>query len=167
MHNYWVKSGQVKETRTFSDNLKISIQFPDQQPIQTESDRIDEAKQLLDAGLINKRQAIKKVYPHLDEKTLDAWVEALEGAPTFNGAQIDAMVNVLITAAQGQLPRDSAKGMLIEGFGLKPEKAETVLASIGEKILGNTAEQPQGANGQAPAGGKGPSGFGGSGGGNS
>lgn len=78
MHAYWAASGQVEERKLFSDKAEVVTQFPDQMPIQSEAGRIREASDMLTAGLLTKRQAIKKIYPHLDEKTLDAWVAALK-----------------------------------------------------------------------------------------
>lgn len=56
-----------------------------------------------------------------------------EGAPTLlNGAQIASALEIIEQLSSGQIPRDSAKQMLIEFLGIDPETAERILSNIGK-----------------------------------
>ncbi len=49
----------------------------------------------------------------------------------LNGAQVDALVNILTATANEAIPRDSAINVIINAFGLNKEAAEAMLATIG------------------------------------
>lgn len=146
---YWAETKQVQELRKFSDAFPLTVQFPELQPIKTDKDRLEEAKGLLDAGLLNKRQAIQRMFPHLDEESLNKWVVELEGAPSFNGAQIEAMLNAVAQSATGAIPKETLTAILVEVFGLRADKAKQITDPIKEGgALGNQDKQPQGPVGQ-------------------
>lgn len=60
----------------------------------------------------------------------------------LNGAQVTAAQGIVQAAADGKLPRDSAKTMLIEFFNLSDEAAESILGSIGNGFVPATPAVP-------------------------
>jgi hypothetical protein len=77
------------------------------------------------------------------------------GGLELNGAQITSIKDIVLAVAQGDLPRDSGKGMLMVLLGLTDAQAESVLGSSG---LGTetTPNRPEGGevvdpNAPAPA----------------
>jgi hypothetical protein len=50
----------------------------------------------------------------------------------LNGAQITSLVGVINAVATGQLPRDSAIQLIIEGFQMEPEAAERIMGKVGK-----------------------------------
>lgn len=85
-------------------------------------------------------------------------VEAAGGL-SLNGAQIQAVINLIADVAIGKIPRDSAHGILTTLFGLSAQQAETMLGSAGQgtKTTPNRPEggdpnaDPTAAPGAAPA----------------
>lgn len=61
-------------------------------------------------------------------------------ATALNGAQIEALIGVLVAVAMGNLPRDSAIELLQIAFQLTPEQAEAVMGDIG---IGFKIEAPE------------------------
>lgn len=70
---------------------------------------------------------------------------SIEGAGglSLNGAQIQAVKDIVVDVATGVLPRDAGKGMLTTLFGLSDQQAETMLGSAG-KGTKTTPNKPEG-----------------------
>lgn len=54
---------------------------------------------------------------------------------TLNGAQVTSLIEVVSSAANGYIPVESAKQMLVIAFALTPEQAENVLATVGKGFM--------------------------------
>lgn len=64
MHNHWVLTGQLTNLPLFSDAFDIQIEFTQPTPYQSRAQMISEVKEEMALGLMNKRMAIKKLYPN-------------------------------------------------------------------------------------------------------
>lgn len=53
---------------------------------------------------------------------------------TLNGAQINAMANVVAQVSKGEIPRETAHSILQVGFGLSPQDADVLLSSAGSEM---------------------------------
>ncbi len=80
MHKYWTETGQANEKRLFSEEIEVSVRFPDQRPIVSDKDKVEEVRLQMEAGLMNRRQALEKLYPYLTEEEVDRWETALDAA---------------------------------------------------------------------------------------
>lgn len=63
MHNHWVLTGQLTNLPLFSDAFDIQIEFTPPTPYQSRAQMIAEVKEEMALGLMNKRMAIRKLYP--------------------------------------------------------------------------------------------------------
>ena len=58
----------------------------------------------------------------------------------LNGAQVTAAQGIVQAVADGNLPRDSAHGMLIRFFQVTAEEADQILGSVGQSFTGPSTE---------------------------
>ncbi len=79
LQTLWARSVNAKERRLFSDTFQVGVMYPDQQPYTTEQQRIEETVMMRSAGLMTRRQALRKIYPAMTEDALTAWIEELDG----------------------------------------------------------------------------------------
>lgn len=71
IHNYWIKSGLVNPSEVpalvTSEKLNIKVKFEAPKPMQTRMEEIAEVKAEVDLGVMTMEQAIKKLYPAMEE----------------------------------------------------------------------------------------------------
>jgi hypothetical protein len=77
MHNYLAASGQIKDTRQFSDDLRVSVRFGDQKPVVTDQEKVTVITLKLASGLITTERAIRELYPNWSDEEVAAELKAL------------------------------------------------------------------------------------------
>ena len=87
-HNWMFDAGLLNEKARafgkFSPDFTIDVMFSDIKPLESEEDRINRVKQLMDMGLITKRDAIKKLNPELSDEGVDAKLAEIESEKQAN-----------------------------------------------------------------------------------
>lgn len=78
LQKLWSKTVNAKESRVFTSSFEMSAAFPEQRPYTTEQQRIESAALMQNAGLMTKRQALRKIYPAMSDKELDEWLQELD-----------------------------------------------------------------------------------------
>lgn len=53
----------------------------------------------------------------------------------LNGAQVTALIEIVAKVAAGQIPRDSAKSMIVSAFQVSVDQAERMLGSVGKGFV--------------------------------
>lgn len=88
MHNFWVRQGLLTDKpKTFSEAVAVTTVFGDQRPIVSETETLNAITVQMSAGLMSKRQAIKKLYPTFSDADVEAWLEELDdGTGGLQGA---------------------------------------------------------------------------------
>ena len=66
----------------------------------------------------------------MDDETSDSKKTSQTKTVALNGAQVEAAKALILEAAAGQLPIDSAKAMLIAFYGLSPEQVDAIVGPI-------------------------------------
>jgi hypothetical protein len=91
VHNAWASSGLIEEKRLFSSDFKISVIYPEVKPMEGIQDKILKLKGLQELGLLVKKQAVKELYPQLDEKEIEEYLSEIDSfiLGGFNGAAED------------------------------------------------------------------------------
>ena len=76
----WIQSGSmdVDFVKPFSQDFELSIQFPPQQVILGENEKVDLLKKKLDMGLISFRDAIKQLNPTLTDIEIDSHIAGIQ-----------------------------------------------------------------------------------------
>ena len=109
MHRFWVETGELEtEKKLFSEDFAVSIRFPDQKPIMTDKDKIEEVRLMTEAGLMTRRQGIQKLYPYFTEKEITKWMDELEKEKTENAAQVQQSQGTDGQASKGNNGQESA-----------------------------------------------------------
>lgn len=97
-----------------------------------------------------KAQAIKdqdridlpSTAPGSSTPTTDAVIaEVASPELSLNGAQLKSLLDVIAQVASGQLPRESGIEIISTSFSLAPEKAESIMGTVGK---GFTPKTPAG-----------------------
>ncbi len=79
MHNRWVDEGLLAEAMPrFSENFDVSITFDEPQPKVDRKTMVDTIKLEVDAGFLDLKTAISKLYPDLKEKQIDERIELIK-----------------------------------------------------------------------------------------
>jgi hypothetical protein len=110
LHKYWSETGEIDERKLFSEDCEVSIRFPDQKPIRSDKEVLEEIKLAMDAGIMTRRQALAIRYPYLTEKELDRWIEELDEERAANADQQRLEGADGQDPANGQGPGDPASG---------------------------------------------------------
>jgi hypothetical protein len=82
MHNYWVETGQIESSDTWTPSTAVSTRFGDQKPVVTDRERLEVVGMKLDKGLISRRQAVKEIYPHWTDAEVELHMKGLDDEPT-------------------------------------------------------------------------------------
>ncbi len=81
-HNWLVDQGlaadDVKAMGKFAEDFSIDITYADVKPLESEMERLDMVKKLLDSGLVSRKDAIKKLHPDMDDKQIDDKIKEIE-----------------------------------------------------------------------------------------
>lgn len=77
-HPYWVDSGAIEPITRFSTNAKVITNFQEQIPMLRRADILKETVEEMDAGLITKRRALKRLNPKMNDRELDELISEIE-----------------------------------------------------------------------------------------
>jgi hypothetical protein len=79
MYPVWVKA-QMIETRTlFVSGAKVHTDFPMQLPLTGRGQVVRDLRDEVEAGFMSKREAIKRLNPHLTEREIDQFIAEIDG----------------------------------------------------------------------------------------
>jgi hypothetical protein len=78
MHNYYVSAGMLEETRKFSDEFEINIEFASMKPIVDDKQKLEEIKLRLEMGLTSKFRALKEANPTLTDGEIKQLMDEIE-----------------------------------------------------------------------------------------
>lgn len=76
IHNYAVDAGRI-DAGKFSDNLNLTVQYADPEPIQDRITIVDTVQKEMDAGLLSKRSALKRLNPGMTDQEIDKELELI------------------------------------------------------------------------------------------
>ena len=78
MHPYWASTGLIDQRVLFSQNAYIETSFVDQKPLDRRMDVINEVKAEMDAGLLPKRRALKRLNPKMSDEEIEELLVEIE-----------------------------------------------------------------------------------------
>lgn len=100
MHHFWVSNQMLTDKmRDFSIEFKPLISFADSKVIVDTKTVLEELKLMFDMGLVNKKQALTKLYPNMTDEELDQMLADIEADTPNQQDQINAIINSV-----GQVP---------------------------------------------------------------
>lgn len=123
---------EVREAAGFDelvDENEMPVPEADINPIQTELDE-DNEEQVAD----NANAAPVAEQPATVEEPVAPAQPAEQLPEILNGAQITSIVDLIQLVATGQIPRDSAINIIMVGFNLTKEQAESMIGSAGSEF---------------------------------
>lgn len=103
-HPAWVQSGEIDINMYFSPNAEVSVEFPEQAPLVTRKDLIEEQKAELDAGFTSKRRAIKRLNPDMSEQEIDELLAEIDEEHTIEVEAKPVLPPQMPQLGQGQMP---------------------------------------------------------------
>lgn len=112
-HNWMFDTGQLSdEARAlgkFSEDFEIQVQFADVKPLESEDERINRVKTLIDLGLITKKDALKKLNPDLSEDQIDSKLEEIENESQSRFKKAQEMMGGSDAAQEGVQSEDDSQ----------------------------------------------------------
>lgn len=78
MHPYWASTGMIDQRVLFSQNAYIETSFVDLKPLDRREDVISEVVAEMDAGLLPKRRALKRLNPKMSDEQIDELLIEIE-----------------------------------------------------------------------------------------
>jgi hypothetical protein len=70
-HPYWVATGQIEMRELFSQDAKLEVVFPGQQPLTSRGQMVTDLKAEVDAGFTSRHRAIQALNPLMTEKEVE------------------------------------------------------------------------------------------------
>lgn len=86
-HPYWVGSGQIEQTAFFSPSAAVQVNFAQQVPVLNRKQVIEEVILEIEGGLLSKKDAIKRLDPHLSDAEVDEKMAAIDSEENQNLAK--------------------------------------------------------------------------------
>lgn len=77
MNNYWVSTGLLPNTGLFSSDFDMSIEFDDPRPLVDRKTEVETVDLEVTAGYLDRRSALKRLYPDLSEEQIEERLELL------------------------------------------------------------------------------------------
>ena len=77
IHPQWVAQGLIDQTMLFSQNARISVEFPPQIPLQSRGDLVRDLMAEVEAGFLSRDTAMLKLNPDWGETELEAEKEKI------------------------------------------------------------------------------------------
>lgn len=77
-HKVWKKKPRYGEKREFSAECTINPIFPEQKIFASEEEKIQNAVLLVNANLATPSQVLRRIFPSMTEKELEAWIKELD-----------------------------------------------------------------------------------------
>lgn len=80
MQEVWVQNNQSKIKRTFSSTFpeKMTITFPENKVLKTESQKLDDIEKWRDQRLMSRKQAIRQMRPEFTKEQVDEWLKEVD-----------------------------------------------------------------------------------------
>lgn len=82
-HPYWVQRNMIDETRLFTPDQSIKIEFKKQVPVVDTSKTLDEIQKEIDLRLTTRKRAIQKLNPKMDEAAIGELLVEIEKEDTI------------------------------------------------------------------------------------
>jgi hypothetical protein len=105
IHNTLLGSEDFIAVKGLSDNLEVSVSFPEQKPIVDPAEKRNDLKFKLDNGLISKSMALKQANPDLTEEELTALQAEIDSESEAQHAK-----DVQMVAAQKPVDKPFLRG---------------------------------------------------------
>jgi hypothetical protein len=83
MHPYWVSKMQIEQSALFSPLAKVTVEFRDPTPLMDRSQLVADIKLELEAGLISRKYALKKLYPEMSEEEIEEFIKEIDEENTI------------------------------------------------------------------------------------
>lgn len=84
MHNHWIDSGQLSEVGKLPDDWEVTTIFDEPKPLIDRMTYVNTIKLEVDSGFLDRKSAIKALYPDLGESDLDERLKAIDDDQTVN-----------------------------------------------------------------------------------
>lgn len=78
MNNYWVSTGSLKGVGLFSSEFDVSVEFDDPRPLVDRKTEVETVDLEVKSGYLDRRSALKRLYPDLTEEQIDERILLLE-----------------------------------------------------------------------------------------
>ena len=75
---------EARALNKFSEEFDVNVQFADVRPLESEDERINRVKTLMDMGLLTRMDALKKLNPDLTGEQVDAKILEIDGEKQQN-----------------------------------------------------------------------------------
>lgn len=102
----WASENVVLENRVFSRDFEreVNVVFGEAKPFKTLKQTIEEVELLSELGLVNKKQALKIIYPQMTNEEIEVWLAEIGEAPLPGRVRSDGRFQEGDQAAQNQEP---------------------------------------------------------------
>lgn len=90
-HPYWVAAGLIDQTSFFSPGVQIETNFSQQVPVLNRKQVIEEVKMEMEAGLLSKKDAIRRLDPHLTNEEIEEKLESIDNSAGLAKEVADAL----------------------------------------------------------------------------
>lgn len=90
MFDTQVLEEDAKKLGKFSDGMKMTVQYADAKPLESEQDRLNRIKEKIGLKLQTRKQALKELNPELDDKGAEALLLEIDGTPATPAAAAPA-----------------------------------------------------------------------------
>lgn len=112
-HNWMFDAGVLNEEARslgkFSEDFEIMVHFADVKPLESEDERINRVKTLLDLGLLTKKDALKKLNPDLSDDQIDVKMLEIEAEKKENVMRADALMGGDNASEEGLQSEDDSE----------------------------------------------------------
>jgi hypothetical protein len=117
MNNYWVSSGMLKGQSMFTSNFDISVEFDDPRPLVDRKTEVETVDLEVQAGYLDRRSAMKRLYPDLSEEQITQRMLLIE---------IEGEINVKRDGSDSKSDEGSSSvnGTSTNGDGKEKSKAD-------------------------------------------
>lgn len=77
MHPVWVAQG-MNTNQMFTPTAEVVVEFPEQKPLKSRSDRVAELSTEVQSGFMSRREAVRRLNPKMDDDQLDEMMEEID-----------------------------------------------------------------------------------------
>jgi hypothetical protein len=125
-HTYLLESGtasdEIKALGPISKDFEVQVQFAESTPLESETEIVDRITKLEALGLITKKDALKRLYPDLNNDEIESKIEELKAEKESNTPHALA-VNSTIPQAYGAVDSTNQD---MKGTQTVPSKTQVV-----------------------------------------
>lgn len=97
IHNYAYQSGLIDATKRFSEDVQVIIDFPEVKVIEDRATTIANIKAEIDLGILSRKDAMKRLYPKMNEEEIEERLENVSEEKNDNASEEATEVPIGLT----------------------------------------------------------------------